>query len=604
MDTPDLTAGMVLDGRYEIESVLGRGGMASVYRARDTLLGRVVAIKLFAPTGADAAELRRETSEVQVLAGLAHPAIVTLFDARVDDADRAYLVMEFVDGPTLQSLISDGPLAPATAAAMLADLGEALHVAHEGGVVHRDVKPANILLAPVPGGEGRYRAKLADFGIAYLVDSTRLTATGTVMGTAAFISPEQALGKPIEPPSDVYSLGLVALEALTGSRVFTGSAIESVMARLHNDPIVPSSLETGWASLLTSMTARDPEARPTALEVSRRASRLASASRGGGTADLAAVPDPTEPLSPRDRTMVVPAAAAAAAAAAGAGAAGAGAAAAAGATDAPTAAYGSDAPTAAYGTAAASGGDAPTAAYGANAPTSSYSTDAPGSDAPTERFAPAVGVGSAATGGGVAAGSGAGGTGIGGGLGDRDRASSGRPRWVLPVIIVAVLALIAGAVVWGVSQGSGGDGAPAETSSPASTAPSDEPSGETTPDGTTPSETTAPQPEQSAPSDEPEPAQPSETAPAPASPSTPADENEDEPDENEPDENEPDENPIPEVTVPGTDIGTGSVTGPGNSGSNPNSGPGDNNGNGAGKRSGTVDTVDTVDTVEDVVTTP
>jgi hypothetical protein len=599
MDTPDLTAGMVLDGRYEIESVLGRGGMASVYRARDTLLGRVVAIKLFSPTGADAAELRRETSEVQVLAGLAHPAIVTLFDARVDDADRAYLVMEFVDGPTLQSLVSDGPLAPATAAAMLADLGEALHVAHEGGVVHRDVKPANILLAPVPGGEGRYRAKLADFGIAYLVDSTRLTATGTVMGTAAFISPEQALGQPIGPPSDVYSLGLVALEALTGSRVFTGSAIESVMARLHNDPIVPSSLEAGWASLLTSMTARDPEARPTALDVSRRASRLASAARGGDTADLAAVPDPTEPLSPRDRTMVVPAAAAAAAAGAGVGAAaaGAGAAQAAGNADAPTAAYGANAPTAADGAdapTAAYGANAPTAAYGANAPTSSYSDDAPGSDAPTERFAPAVGVGAAATGGGVAAGSGAGGTGIGGGAGDRDRASSGRPGWILPVIIVAVLALIAGAVVWGVSQGSGGDGAPVETSSPASTTPTDEPSGETTP-----SETTAPEPEQTAPAEEPAPAQPSETVPeqepAPASPSESTDENE--PDENEPDENEPDENPIPEVTVPGTDVGTGSVTGPGNSGSNPNSGPGNNNGNGngAGKR---------VDTVEDVVTTP
>ncbi|MDY0893266.1 protein kinase domain-containing protein [Frigoribacterium sp. CFBP9030] len=576
MDTPDLTAGMVLDGRYEIESVLGRGGMASVYRARDTLLGRVVAIKLFAPTGADAAELRRETSEVQVLAGLAHPAIVTLFDARVDDADRAYLVMEFVEGPTLQTLVSEGPLTPATAAAMLADLGEALHVAHEGGVVHRDVKPANILLAPVPGGEGRYRAKLADFGIAYLVDSTRLTATGTVMGTAAFISPEQALGQPIEPPSDVYSLGLVALEALTGTRVFTGSAIESVMARLHNDPIVPSSLETGWASLLTSMTARDPEARPTALEVSRRASRLASAARGGDTSDLASVPDPTEPINRSDRTMVLPAAAAAAAAAGVAGAGVAGAAAA----DAPTAAYGAgagagaDAPTAAYG----AGADAPTAAYGANAPTSSYSNGAPGSDAPTERFAPAVALGSAATGGGVAAGAGAGGSGAGGGPGDFDRASSGRRRWVLPVIIVAVLALIAGAVVWGITQGGDGDGAPVESSQPSSGTPSDDPSGE----ATTPAETTEPQPEQT--EEAPAPAQPSEeTAPEPTTPSEST--GEDEPDENEPDENEPDENepgevPVPEATVPGTGVGTGAVTGPGNSGSNPNSGPGNNNGNG------------------------
>ena len=561
MDTPDLTAGMVLDGRYEIESVLGRGGMASVYRARDTLLGRVVAIKLFAPTGADAAELRRETSEVQVLAGLAHPAIVTLFDARVDDADRAYLVMEFVEGPTLQTLISEGPLTPATTAAMLADLGEALHVAHEGGVVHRDVKPANILLAPVPGGEGRYRAKLADFGIAYLVDSTRLTATGTVMGTAAFISPEQALGQPIEPPSDVYSLGLVALEALTGTRVFTGSAIESVMARLHNDPIVPSSLETGWASLLTSMTARDPEARPTALEVSRRASRLASAARGGDTSDLASVPDPTEPINRSDRTMVLPAAAAAAAAAgvAGAGVAG---------------AVAADAPTAAYG----AGADAPTAAYGANAPTSSYSNGAPGSDAPTERFAPAVALGSAATGGGVAAGAGAGGSGAGGGPGDFDRASSGRRRWVLPVIIVAVLALIAGAVVWGITQGGDGDGAPVESSQPSSGTPSDDPSGE----ATTPAETTEPQPEQT--EEAPAPAQPSEeTAPEPTTPSEST--GEDEPDENEPDENEPDENepgevPVPEATVPGTGVGTGAVTGPGNSGSNPNSGPGNNNGNG------------------------
>lgn len=554
MDTPDLTAGMVLDGRYEIDSVLGRGGMASVYRARDTLLGRVVAIKLFAPTGADAAELRRETSEVQVLAGLAHPAIVTLFDARVDDADRAYLVMEYVEGPTLQELVSRGPLAPATAAAMLADLGEALHVAHEGGVVHRDVKPANILLAPVPGGEGRYRAKLADFGIAYLVDSTRLTATGTVMGTAAFISPEQALGQPIGPPSDVYSLGLVTLEALTGHRVFDGSAVESVMKRLHNDPVIPSSLETGWASLLTSMTARDPEARPTALDVSRRASRLASAGRGG-TADLAAAPDATAPLTPSDRTMVLPAAGVAGAAA-GLGAAGAAGAASA---EAPTAAYGSEAPTAAYGS------DAPTAVY-------SNGSAGAGSDAPTERFGAAGAA--AGVGAGLGAGAGAGGSGTGAGGGDDARASSGKRRWVVPVVVVAVLALVVGGIVWGVSQGSGGGTAPAESTSPSSTQPSDEQS-------TPPAESTEPSTEPSESSSEPEvPTEPSEDTST--EPSTePSEDTSTEPSTPTEPSADPVEPSVPEVTVPAVDTGVDTGVLPGGGG-NGNSGNGNGNGKGNG----------------------
>jgi serine/threonine protein kinase len=266
--------GSLVGDRYRIEGLIGSGGMASVYRARDESLGRTVALKLFDSNTTDAEALRRETSEIRMLASLNHHALVTLFDANVegDRSDqRAYLAMELVDGPTLQARIERGPVAESDVAAMAADLAEALHVVHARGVVHRDIKPANILLALSPVSNREFRAKLADFGIAHLIDSTRLTTPGTVVGTAAYVSPEQARGEAPGAPTDIYALGLVLLETLTGTREFPGSMVESLGARLARDPVVPARLGASWVQLLTGMTDQDPAARPTALEVAESA---------------------------------------------------------------------------------------------------------------------------------------------------------------------------------------------------------------------------------------------------------------------------------------------------------------------------------------------
>jgi len=283
--------GTIVGGRYEIGALLGTGGMASVYRAVDRSLGREVAVKLFSATGVDSASLQRESSEIRLLASLNHHALVTLFDANVDSGSRAFLVMELVEGHTLGERITGGPVFEADAAHLMVDLAEALHVVHERGIVHRDIKPANILLSPSASPAREFRAKLSDFGIAYLVDSTRLTTPGTVVGTAAYISPEQARGTAPGPAGDIYSLGLVVLEALTATRAFPGSMVESISARLVNDPVVPAALGTQWVSLLSRMTARDPADRPSALEVAelgRALERSLHARPGGAGAGVGA----------------------------------------------------------------------------------------------------------------------------------------------------------------------------------------------------------------------------------------------------------------------------------------------------------------------------
>nr|WP_272914862.1 serine/threonine-protein kinase [Rathayibacter iranicus] len=268
---------MTIGRRYTVEALIGRGGMATVYRARDEILGRPVALKMFASDIDDAQDLQRKASEIRLLAALNHPALVTLYDAHDggDDTNgQAYMVMELAEGPSLSERLASGPVAPNDVASMAADLGEALHTVHAAGVVHRDVKPSNVLLVPSPLTSREFRPKLADFGIASLIDATRITAPGTLIGTAAYLSPEQAHGEPLTAASDVYSLGLVLLESLTGRRSFTGSAIEVTLARLLRDPEVSESLGSGWSSLLGAMTRREPGGRPSALQVSESARRL------------------------------------------------------------------------------------------------------------------------------------------------------------------------------------------------------------------------------------------------------------------------------------------------------------------------------------------
>ncbi|WP_440711511.1 serine/threonine-protein kinase [Herbiconiux sp. YIM B11900] len=294
-DSPE--TGEVLDGRYLLHEKVGAGGMGVVHRARDEVLGRTVAVKIFRESAADAA---RSTSETRLLASLDHHSLVTLFDAQIASDRPNYLVMEYVDGPTLRQRLAEAPLRPDDVASMARDLADALHLVHQAGIVHRDIKPSNVLLRPshVPGEE--FRAKLADFGIAYLIDSTRLTTPGTLVGTAAYLSPEQVRGAEPAPASDIYALGLVLLEALTGERAFpqTGTH-EAALARLTRDPVIPGEFGYPWRSLLTAMTARDPEQRPSALEV-------VVAARGLGSSD----PTPTgaltlEPLTLEPQTLVM-----------------------------------------------------------------------------------------------------------------------------------------------------------------------------------------------------------------------------------------------------------------------------------------------------------
>jgi serine/threonine protein kinase len=292
--------GNVIAGRFRITALLGRGGMASVYLAEDEALGRTVAIKVFRRDLADGDDLQRQQDEIRLLATLNHPSLVTLFDAASDENGTAYLVMELVDGDDLHTRLKEGPLPPAEVAVIGSHLADALAYVHAKDIIHRDIKPGNILLpSPDPEHTGP-QAKLADFGIARIVDGARLTATGKVLGTAGYFSPEQATGEPLTPASDIYSLGLVLLECLTGERAFPGTAIESMMARLSRDPDVPQTLGDRWVGLLRGMTNRNPDARPTARDVSGALARLSPSLSASPQPTLAypAATEPTEAYAP------------------------------------------------------------------------------------------------------------------------------------------------------------------------------------------------------------------------------------------------------------------------------------------------------------------
>ncbi|HEY3573719.1 MAG TPA: serine/threonine-protein kinase [Arthrobacter sp.] len=279
----------VLGGRYRLGEVIGRGGMSSVYTARDQKLGRDVALKLFAPQAADADELKRQEAEIRLLATLNHPSLVTLFDAGVDtrvpDQPRPFLTMELVAGQDLRSRIRHSRVPLDELSVIGAGIADALAYVHGLGIIHRDIKPANILLVQVRPGEP-VRPKLTDFGIARIVDGTRLTATGTMVGTAAYLSPEQAMGSPLSPTSDIYSLGLVLLECIKGTVEYPGSAVESAVARLHRAPEIPDDLSPEWQHLLASMTALEPLERPSAADL-EAALRRALVSPESAPADLA-----------------------------------------------------------------------------------------------------------------------------------------------------------------------------------------------------------------------------------------------------------------------------------------------------------------------------
>ena len=273
--------GSTLAGRYVIDEILGRGGMSTVYRASDSSLGRTVALKVFRGDLADADDLRRQRVEIQLLASLNHPTLVTLFDAVSDDDDRVALVLEYVEGRDLRDELAAGGVDRRTAAMIGADVADALAYIHARGIVHRDLKPGNLLIPVVVPGSTAPRAKLTDFGIARIIDSTHLTSAGSMIGTVGYLSPEQAMGASIGAPSDVYSLGLVLLECLTGSRPFGGTGVEAIAARLSRDPEIPSSLGPAWLDVLARMTRRDPRARLSAAGASLALREIAIAGSDG-----------------------------------------------------------------------------------------------------------------------------------------------------------------------------------------------------------------------------------------------------------------------------------------------------------------------------------
>ncbi|MEU2281545.1 protein kinase [Streptomyces sp. NPDC013178] len=270
----------VLAGRYRLDGVIGSGGAGDVHRGFDLRLERPVAVKVFRDGAGDMEE--HFGNEAVVLARLQHPGLVTVHDAGRHNG-RAYLVMQLIDGPTLKDRIAAGSMTPGETAALGAGLARALAHAHEAGVVHRDVKPSNIIL------DASGRPHLTDFGISRLLDATTRTATGTLVGTAAYLSPEQVLGRSVGPPADVYALGLVLLECLTGRLEYDGGPLEAAIARLHRPPELPGSLPEQLAALLRDMTALEALARPSARDCARTLTALADTAGPGPAASPADV---------------------------------------------------------------------------------------------------------------------------------------------------------------------------------------------------------------------------------------------------------------------------------------------------------------------------
>ena len=263
-----VTGSRVLAGRYVLREVLGTGGMATVWRARDEVLSRDVAVKVlnqqFAADPGFAARFEREARHA---AGLSHPRLVTVFDCGVDGS-TPFIVMELVAGRTLRQVLDRaGPLRPGEAVRIAAAVCEALEVAHNAGLVHRDIKPANIVLA---GNE----VKVLDFGIARTVGGTGGTGTAVLLGTAAYLSPEQAAGRPAGPQADLYALGCVLFEMLTGAPPFSAeSPVGLAYRHVHDDPGPPSALRPDLPARLDHITgrllAKHPASRPASAAAAR-----------------------------------------------------------------------------------------------------------------------------------------------------------------------------------------------------------------------------------------------------------------------------------------------------------------------------------------------
>ena len=272
----------LLRNRYRIGAVLGQGGLATVYGATDEFLGRPVAVKLFHASASAEEDLRRQEDEVNTLAMLNHPDLVTLLDVgvhRADDQSHIFSVMELIHGTDLRRRLAEGPMSPRQIAQLGYHVASGLEHVHGLGIVHRDVKPANILLQHLQDST-RVSAKLGDFGLASRGIGPATSAGQTITGTVAYVSPEQARGDVVTTASDVYSLGLVLLECFTRRLAFPGDPQESLAARLVYAPVMDERVPEEWVPLLRAMTALDPADRPPIGEITK-ALRDAFASETG-----------------------------------------------------------------------------------------------------------------------------------------------------------------------------------------------------------------------------------------------------------------------------------------------------------------------------------
>jgi serine/threonine protein kinase len=281
-----------LAGRYRLVRLIGQGGMSDVYEAFDEATQAAVAVKLVRP--GDRSFAHRLAQEARALERLDHPGVVRLLASGLA-GDQAYLVMEMVSGCSLREELAHGPLPPERVAAIGSQLADALSYAHARGVVHRDVKPSNILLA------GSTTARLSDFGIARFLDASTLTAAGTTLGTAAYMAPEQLEDHKVGPPADIWSLGIVLLECLSGRRVYDGSPSEVVARRLAGPVPIPVALPVPWTLVLSGMLDHRPDHRLDGAQVAE----LLRARQFSASWEPPSRPDPEATL-PIDLTALAP----------------------------------------------------------------------------------------------------------------------------------------------------------------------------------------------------------------------------------------------------------------------------------------------------------
>jgi serine/threonine protein kinase len=281
----------LLGDRYRLDGRIGAGGMGEVWRATDVILDRLVAVKLLRPELAQREdELARFRAEARSAASVPHPSVVQVYDYCEDDScGRPYLVLELVDGTSLDRSLDRGPLTAASTMDIIAQAAQGLAAAHAAGLVHRDIKPQNLLVTR--SGQ----VKITDFGIARAADSTHVTSADMMLCTPAYLAPERARGAPATPAADLYALGIVAYQCLAGRLPFTGEPLAVMLAHQQPLPPLPQSVDPGVATLVADLTAKVPRARPaSAAEVAARARQLQAALISMATSPWPPASDPVD----------------------------------------------------------------------------------------------------------------------------------------------------------------------------------------------------------------------------------------------------------------------------------------------------------------------